>query len=124
MNIIKDIVVPGIILIILDFCFISANKKMFENQIISVQRTAMQMKPLGAVSCYLFMILGLYYFIIRTHRSIGEAFLLGLIINGVYETTTYTFLKNWSLQTVLLDTVWGGVLFGSTTFLTYQMRQL
>lgn len=124
MNIIKELVVPATIMLILDFIFIRANKKIFEDQVISVQRTALQMKPLGAIACYIFLLIGLYYFIIRRRRSIGEAFLLGLIIYGVYETTTYTLLKNWNIRTVLIDSLWGGVLFGLTTFLTYQIMQL
>lgn len=124
MNILKELIVPATILLVLDFIFLGANQKMFENQIISVQRTALQMKPLGAIACYIFLILGLYYFIIRRRRSIGEAFLLGLIIYGVYETTTYSLLKNWNIHTVMVDTLWGGVLFGFTTFLTYHIMAL
>ena len=45
---------------------------------------------------------------------------LGLVIYGVYETTNYAIFKNWTLSTVLLDTAWGAILLGLTTFLTYQ----
>ena len=125
MNIIvKDLVIVSVVLLLLDFVFLTANKKMFESQVIQVQRTALQMKPLGAVACYIFLIFGLYYFIIRQHCSILEAFLLGIVIYGVYETTTYALLKNWSINTVMLDTVWGGVLFALTTAITYRLSKM
>lgn len=53
-----------------------------------------------------------------------EAFLLGLVIYGVYETTTYSVLKNWKISTVITDTLWGGVLFYLTTFFTYKISLL
>ena len=123
-TIVKDLVIVSVVLLLLDFVFLTANKKMFESQVIQVQRTALQMRPLGAVACYIFLIFGLYYFIIRQRCSILEAFLLGVVIYGVYETTSYALLKNWSINTVMLDTVWGGVLFALTTAITYRLSKM
>ena len=117
----KKLVLPGIILLVLDFIYISASKSMFENQIIEIQRVALNVKIPGAVACYAFLIFGLYYFILRTHRSVLDAFLLGIVIYGVYETTSYALLKKWKLSIVLMDTLWGGVLFGLTTALVYSL---
>jgi uncharacterized membrane protein len=50
-----------------------------------------------------------------------DAFLLGIVIYGVYETTSYALLKKWKLSIVLMDTLWGGVLFGLTTALVYSL---
>ena len=119
MNIIKRIVFPAIILLVLDFIYISANLRAFENQVIQVQRVSMQVKPLAAVACYALLITGLYYFILRTHRSIPEAFLFGIVVYGVYDTTTYALLKKWSLGLAVMDTLWGGVLMALTTAITY-----
>jgi uncharacterized membrane protein len=94
---------------------------MFENQIIEIQRVALNVKISGAVACYAFLIFGLYYFILRRHRSVLDAFLLGIVIYGVYETTSYALLKKWKLSIVLMDTLWGGVLFGLTTALVYSL---
>jgi uncharacterized membrane protein len=57
------------------------------------------------------------YPIIKPNKSIIEAFLLGLVIYGVYETTNYALLEKWSLKTVIIDTLWGGILFALTTFI-------
>ena len=42
---------------------------------------------------------------------IGGA-LLGLLAYGTYEFTNFATLRDWSLQQVVVDTLWGGVLTG------------
>ena len=105
--------------LLLDFVFLTSQRKTFEKQVITVQKTALNMKISGAIACYIFLLFGLYYFILREHRTPLEAMLFGLIIYGVYETTTYALLKNWKLETVMIDVAWGGVLFYLTTIFTY-----
>ncbi len=122
MNFYKDLLLPGIILILLDGIFLYANGRIFENQVVQIQRTTLQFKPLSAAVCYLFMIFGLYYFIIRQHKPVWDAFLFGLVIYGIYELTNYSIFKKWNMSTVALDTVWGGILMALTTWLTYYLR--
>lgn len=123
-DILGGMIVPGIILLALDFIYLSVNKTTFEHQIISVQRTTLQIKWLGVVFCYLFLILGLYYFILREHRPIIDAFIFGLVIYGVYDATTYASLKKWDLTLSVIDVLWGGVLLALTTFFTYKIERL
>jgi uncharacterized membrane protein len=121
----KNIYLLGIsipIFLLLDFIFLFINKENFERQIIQIQRDSLQMNPFGILFCYLFLIVGLYYFILREKKTPLEAFLLGLVIYGVYETTTYSVLKNWKLTTVIMDTLWGGILFYLTTYFTYTIQ--
>lgn len=116
----KKAILPGLILMLLDFIFISLNKSNFESQIIRVQHFAVNLKLIGAIACYLFLIGGLYYFILRKHEPVLDAFLLGLVIFGVFETTNYAMFKNWQLSTVLMDVLWGGIVFATTTYITYE----
>ena len=78
----------------------------------------MKFRLVGAIPCYAFLIFGLNYFILQKGRSWKDAFLFGLIIYGVYETTNYTLFYNWPLSSVLLDTLWGGTVFALTTSIT------
>lgn len=116
-----ELLTCAIIFTSLDMGFITFNNKIYADQVISVQRTALTVKPVGAIICYLFLVSGLYYFIIRKHESPWTAFLLGLFVYGVYETTSYAILKNWKIQTVIIDTLWGGVLMAATTWITYKL---
>jgi hypothetical protein len=115
----KKLLAIGFILLALDGIYLTLNKTLFENQVITIQRTTMQLKPMSVIACYIFLIGGLYYFIIKNRRSVLDAFILGLVIYGVYETTTYALFKNWSPYLVVMDTLWGGALLALTTHITY-----
>lgn len=115
------ILVSGIILLILDTIFLWINQSMFEIQIADVQRVIIRPKYMGGVVCYLLLIAGLYWFILRTRRPIWEAIIYGLILYGVFETTNYTIFKKWQLRTVMIDTLWGGALMGLTTAFVYKI---
>ena len=112
----------AIIFISLDFIYLQSIKNYFQKQVQSVQGSAMQVNYLGAALCYVFLIVGINYFIIKPNRSVTDAFLLGLVIYGVYETTNYALFKNWSIITVIIDTLWGGILFALTTYIVSLLR--
>ncbi len=115
----NELIVSAIILLILDAGFIYLNKHIFQSQIVAVQHTSLILNYGGVLLSYLLLIFGLYYFILRQHRSVPEAVIFGLVLYGVYETTSYAMLKNWRLSTVFIDTIWGGALMGLTTASTY-----
>jgi uncharacterized membrane protein len=120
----ETILLPGLILLMLDAAFLTVIKDMFALQVAEVQRVVMEVKYLGAVLCYALLIFALYYFIIKDRRPVIDAILLGFVIYGVYETTTYALLKKWKLQTVVIDTLWGGILLGLTTMATYKLTPI
>jgi len=111
------ILISAIIFISIDFVYLNLIKGYFNNQIQNVQGSAPKINYLGAALCYIFLISGINYFIIKPRKSVSDAFLLGIVIYGVYETTSYALFKNWSILTVLMDTLWGGLLFASTTYI-------
>jgi uncharacterized membrane protein len=116
--------ISAIIFISIDFIYLNIMKDYFDNQIKNIQGTKIEMNFLGAALCYIFLIYGLNYFIIKPRKSVSEAFLLGLVIYGVFETTNYALFKNWSIITVILDTLWGGLLFASTTYIVNLLRSV
>ena len=121
MKLLQQLFTIAIVMLTLDFIYISANKNTFEIQVADVQRVSLQMRPVGAILSYIALIFGLYYFIIKPHRPIFDALLLGLVIYAVYEGTTYALLKKWKWNIVIMDTLWGGILFALTTFITYKI---
>ena len=108
-------------MLVLDSIYLTTFSGFFNNLVQSVQGTKIQFKLSGAIACYLLLITGLQYFIIEKKKSVKDAFLLGILIYGVYETTTYAIFKNWSIKSVLLDTFWGGILFALTTAGVYKL---
>jgi len=111
----------AIILVVLDSIYLHLIKKYFMNQIKIVQGTPIQINFLATILCYVFLVFGLNYFIIRQNKSVTDAFLLGLTIYAVYELTSMALLKNWSWLTVIMDTTWGATLFALTTFIIYKI---
>lgn len=113
----KTILYIAILLVAIDSIYLNGIKDYFNTQIKSVQGSQIQINFLGAVLCYVLLSFGLYYFIVDQNKSIKDAFLLGIVIYGVYETTNYTLFRNWSMKTVFIDTLWGGLLFAMTTYI-------
>jgi uncharacterized membrane protein len=114
--------ISAIVFITTDFVYLNVIKDYFNNQIISVQGSPVKINYLGAALCYIFLIVGINYFIIKPRKSVNDAFLLGIVIYGVYETTNYALFKNWSILTVIIDTLWGGLLFAFTTYIVNMLR--
>ena len=119
MNInLKDFIIIGLIVLVLDFIafklFITAH---FSKLIKQVKHSDMSVNYFGAGFAYLFITLTIYIFIIKGNLSLLHAGLLGFFIYGIYETTNFAILKDWTILTILIDSIWGGILFFTTTFL-------
>lgn len=113
----KVIFVVAFVFLLLDFIYLSSIKGYFENQIMYVQRVPLEMNVGATILCYLLLIFGIHYFIIKPERSIKEAFILGILIYGVFETTNKALFSDWKWTTVFMDTLWGGVLFYLTIYI-------
>lgn len=117
----KTFFISSIVLIILDAAFITINSALFSKMITNIQKEIMKPKFVSIGLCYLLLITGLWFFIIRTNRPIWEAFLLGIFVYGVCETNNYAIFNKWEPYIVAMDTLWGGILFASTTYITYAL---
>jgi uncharacterized membrane protein len=113
-----ELVVSFVIFLILDVIFIYLNRNNFINIITKIQGKEPKMDIPSAIITYFFLYLGLFYFILNQKKSVFDAFILGIVIYGVFEFTTRTVFKDWTLYTAVIDTIWGGVLFASTTYFT------
>ena len=139
---ITDLVVLAIIVLALDAVFLYTISDMFSRQIMLVQGTALKVNIPSAVICYILLVLGLYYFVLRhiivpnassaaaaiqnmrLRDGMIAAFFLGVFVYGVYETTTLALLRNWSPMTAVIDTTWGGTLFALSAYLFYTYKSM
>ena len=111
------LLISAILFVVLDSIYLNLIKDYFLKQINLVQKSPIKIDFLAILLCYIFLIFGINYFIIQPNRSIQDAFILGIIIYGVYETTNKALLTKWSWLTVIMDTLWGGILFALTTYI-------
>ena len=118
----KKVIVSGIIMLLLDFVYLTTFSNFYNNLIKNIQGEKIKFNMVGALFAYLFLIYGINYFILNQPKTtLTDAFILGVIIYGVYETTNYAIIKKWSPYAIVLDTVWGGILY---TLVTYFTRKL
>ena len=116
--------ISAIVFVSIDFIYLNLIKGYFNKQVQNVQGSVLKINYLGAAICYILLLIGINYFIIKPRKSVNDAFLLGLIIYGVYETTNYSLFTNWSILTVIIDTLWGGILFAITTYIINLLRKI
>ena len=116
--------IAAILVVLVDSLYLNSVKGYFGKQIKDVQGTPMKLDMTATILAYVFIVFGLNYFIIGKRASVKDAFLLGLVIYGIFEFTNNAILSNWTYTTVIMDTVWGGILFASVTFLTYEIEKL
>ena len=122
MNTVYVYLLTAVVLLSLDAGYLTLLSGFFDQQIRLVQGSSIQMNFVAAAICYIILVFGINHFILEPKKSVYEAFLLGLVIYGVYETTSYSLLKNWRFSTVVVDTLWGGILFALTTMIVGRVR--
>lgn len=110
-----------VVFVAIDSAYLISMKGYFDEQIKQIQGSGIQMNLYAAILCYISLVFGLYYFIIKDKKPLYQAFLLGLVIYSVYEFTTWALLKNWKMQTVIIDSLWGAILFTLTTAIVYKV---
>lgn len=101
--------------LVLDGIYFTINNNFFKKTIQNVQKSPVKPNYVGVVLAYVFLVAIEYYFVIMKNLKAKDAFFLGAGIYGVYEFTNFATLINWPLSLVIMDTLWGGILFASAT---------
>ena len=117
----KALILIGTLVLVLDLTYLFVFKDFMLPILYKVQKAEVKVNMKSALLCYILLVCGLYYFIIKKKAPPKDAFFLGVLINGVYETTNYAFFKDWSPLLVLMDTLWGGILLMTTTVIYYKI---
>ena len=119
---IKNILISAVVMLVLDAIYLTSISSTFNNMITKIQGSKMGFKITPVIICYIALIFGLNYFILNSGKSkedmIRDAIILGLVIYTVYETTNYALINMWEPNVALIDSIWGGALFGLTAFIT------
>ena len=104
--------------------YLSMVSKKYGKMIKDIQGSEMKTRIKAAIVCYILLILGLNYFILNdNNKNSNDAFILGLVIYGVFDATNYAIIKKWDKKMAIIDTIWGGVLFYLSTNITKYLIQ-
>jgi len=113
--------IASIVFVLIDSVYLYFAKDFFNFQVKSIQRVPLSLRMYATALCYISLIFLLYYFILREKKSVNDAFLLGLGVYAVYETTNLAIFQRWQPITAVIDTLWGGFLFAVTTRVVYMI---
>ena len=112
----------SIIFLLIDVIWLSFSIKLFYKPHLS--SIPLNDKPIlwAGILFYLIYVIGLTLIILRpaiNNDSIFLAFWTGIIFGVVayatYNFTNMAFIKNWSLNVLIVDTIWGGLLTGTAS---------
>ena len=120
---IKVIVLSIVLFLVLDALFIGAMMKNWQSLLLRVQGEKLEVKMLSAIGAYIVMVLAWVYFVYKpylVHKNIGTAVktgaVLGFVIYGIFELTNHAIIKKWDFSFVVMDTVWGSVLYALVSY--------
>lgn len=92
-------------------------KPVFERHVAHLFADPFRVVP--AAVFYLGYVAGILWFVSMPALRTGDPLTaliggvaLGLLTYGTYEFTNYATLRDWSIEQVAIDTIWGGVLTG------------
>jgi len=66
---IKDIIIISVIMLFIDFIYLISVDNYFNKQIKLIQGSDLVIRNLGWLICYPFLVLGLYYFVIKNKNK-------------------------------------------------------
>jgi len=117
-----DYIITAFSILALDSVYLSTiGGPLFTTMVRNIQKEDMKIDIYGVLGSYILIILVLYKFIIMDRRSPNDAFILGLCVYGIYEFTNIAIFKNYKWIAVIVDTIWGGILFYTATYITYKI---
>lgn len=115
-QILTTLILIAIVLIPIDYIYLSSFSNYFAKVFYNIQSRKLKLNICGALLCYVLIVFSIFYFGFIKNISVFDMFILGFIIYGIYETTNYATFEKWPIFMVLLDTLWGGILFSSSFY--------
>ena len=120
-----DYIIAAFSMLALDSIYLSSiGGSLFSKMVRNIQKEDMKIDMYGVIGSYILLVLVLYKFIIMERRSPSDAFILGLCVYGVFDFTNIAIFKNYKWIAAIVDTLWGGILFYTATYITYKILSI
>ena len=112
-------------ILILDYFYLNGNKKYFNNIFTKIQGSLI-IKPIPTFFVYIMIIVSINYFILQKYKKLTkqvliDSFFLGFFIYSIYDLTNLATIKKWPLKLVIMDALWGGLLYLITTYIVFKL---
>ena len=119
-----------VLFLVLDAFYLGTMSGEWNKLLVRIQGSPLKVKMIPAVLCYSLIVFSWYYFIYSEHRvhrnvlkSVKTAFILGFVIYGIYELTNAAIINKWGWKYVVMDTLWGGILYALVTYIALKFGQ-
>ena len=101
-----------VVLLVIDITWLKLLEKFWMKIIPEIQGSPMRVRTISAFVVYLLLAFGIWVFVYHPERfsKLERAFLLGLVIYGVFDATNYALFDKYPLWMAMVDGLWGGVL--------------
>jgi uncharacterized membrane protein len=120
----NSFIVSSILLVLVDSIYLYfIGKPVFDKAVAVIQNSPLVVNLAPAIFTYILMAILLNYFIISSHKSAFDAFILGFCTYGIFDFTNMAIFKKYNLKTAIIDTLWGAILFFSVTKITYSLQK-
>ncbi len=113
------------IFLIIDFLWLGLVAKNFYSRHLG-EKMKEEVNPVPAIVFYLLFVAGLVFFVtmpaiesIRWQEAFFPAIFFGLVSYATYDLTNFATLKEWPFKVVVIDLIWGSLLTGVVSLLTY-----
>ena len=118
----KRIIISTVLFILIDSIYLKLVSPLFNKLINNVQGSDIKLRLDGALYAYICIVLVFNYFFLHKNGTLLDAFLLGLLTYGIYEGTNRAIFSKWSLDVMLIDSLWGGILFSLVYYITKKLE--
>lgn len=107
----KNILISTVLFILIDSIYLKLVNPIFNKVIKNIQGNSINLKLDGAIYAYICIVLIFNYFIIHKKGKLLDAFMLGFLTYGIFEGTNRALFSKWTINVMLIDSLWGGILF-------------
>ena len=115
----KNILKSSLIMLLVDVIYLGVfAAKPFVKMVEKIQKSSVDINYLYAGITYVIMMIAFNHFILSKNGTYKDAFLLGMVIYGVFDFTNLALFKQYNIFIGIQDTIWGGLLFMITLYLT------
>ena len=111
-------ILTAVVLLVIDAIYLKfIGGPFYSLAVKKIQGSEIKFRMYSAFIVYIILITGLYYFVIGPNKTVKEGAFFGLAVYGVFDFTNHAILDNYSLPLAMMDTIWGMILCGTTTFI-------
>jgi uncharacterized membrane protein len=122
----KIISIVTFLVLTIDFIWIKlVMLDQYNSLIYNVQNKSLSVRFIPTILSYITIILPIVLFVIpkltqrrRVLDSLVYGGIMGFLMYGMFSFTNYALIQDWSFTVVLLDTIWGAILYSIVSLLT------